>query len=888
MNAPRVGDLRLHDAERRRLEEQAHGMRNWRQWGPYLSDRQWGTVREDYSENGNAWGYLPHEHARSRAYRWGEDGLAGLSDDTQRLCLSLALWNGRDRMLKERLFGLTGPQGTHGEDVKELYWQLDALPSHAYLRMLYKYPQGPFPYERLVEESRSRSRHEGEFELLDTGLFEDDRYFDVSIEYAKADDADILMRVVAFNRGPEPAPLHVLPQLVFANHWSWRENHPKPTMRTYGPNRVVAEHRMLGHYTFHVEDGARILFCENETNPRIVGLDPGEGVYKDGFHEHVVDGRESATRTEGPATKCAAWHVGTIAPGEALTVRVRLVRGEPIIPPFAGFDAIIDARRAEADRFYASLQKDIRDVDARTVQRQALSGMIWNKQFYTLDVYRWLRGDPTLPSPPANRKRGRNSDWRHMNAADIISMPDKWEYPWFAAWDLAFHCVTFAMIDSAFAKDQLLLLSSEAYMHPNGQIPAYEWNFGDANPPVQAWAAWRVYQIEQEQTGIGDRGFLEQIFHKLLLNFAWWVNRKDNQGRNVFQGGFLGLDNIGVFDRSRPLPTGGYLDQTDGTAWMAMFALNMMRIALELAMEDSAFEDIASKFFEHFLYIAQAINDIGARGVGLWNESDKFFHDVLNLPDGSMRELKLRSMVGLTPLFAVETLEPAMLKRLPNFSRRLHLFLSRRPDLAGLVARWDEPGIGERRLLSLLRGHRMKRLLLRVLDPAEFLSDHGVRSLSRFHADNPYVFENDGARIDVAYEPGESRTEMFGGNSNWRGPIWFPMNFLIVEALDRFHGYYGRDFLVECPTASGQFRTLRDIADDIADRLNSLFLRDAEGRRPIYGDCEKLQSDPHFAGLILFHEYFHGDTGKGLGASHQTGWTGLVANLLARRASHRA
>ncbi|MCQ8240196.1 MGH1-like glycoside hydrolase domain-containing protein [Rhizosaccharibacter radicis] len=883
MSAFRQPDFRPRDAEKRRLEEQNHGMRNWRLWGPYLSDRQWGTVREDYSENGDAWHYLSHEQARSRAYRWGEDGLAGVCDQTQRLCLSLALWNGRDRILKERLFGLTGPQGTHGEDVKELYWHLDALPSHAYLRMLYKYPQEPFPYDRLVQESRHRSRRESEFELLDTGVFDQNRYFDVTVEYAKADEADILMRVTVINRGPEPAELHLLPQLFFANHWSWREDHPKPTMRTYGRRCVVAEHRMLGHYTFHVEANAEFLFTENETNPTAVGSPPGEGVYKDGFHERVVNGVRGAVRGEGPATKCAAWHRRELLSGEHWTIRVRLVRGEPIIPPFAGFDALVETRRAEADRFYAALQKDIADGDARLVHRQALAGMVWNKQFYSLDVYRWLRGDPTLPAPPEPRRRGRNSDWRHLNADDIISMPDKWEYPWFAAWDLAFHCITFALIDIDFAKEQILLLASESYMHPNGQIPAYEWNFGDANPPVQAWAAWRVYQIEQEQTSNGDRSFLEQIFHKLLLNFAWWVNRKDNQGRNVFQGGFLGLDNIGVFDRSRPLPTGGYLDQTDGTAWMAMFALNMMRIALELALEDKAFEDIASKFFEHFLYIAQALNDIGDRGVGLWNDSDKFFHDVLNLPDGRTHELKLRSMVGLTPLFAVETLEPALLKRLPNFSRRLHLFLSRRPDLAGLVARWDEPGIGERRLLSLLRGHRMKRLLVRVLDPAEFLSDYGVRSLSRFHADNPYVFNSDGAAIQVGYEPGESGTDMFGGNSNWRGPVWFPMNYLIVEALDRFHNYYGRDFLVECPTASARFRTLREVADEIAERLTRLFLRDADGRRPIYADCETLQSDPHFAGLVLFHEYFHGDSGKGLGASHQTGWTGLVANLLSRR-----
>ena len=883
MSGSRRLGFRPHDAERRRLDEARHGMRNWRLWGPYLSDRQWGTVREDYSGDGDAWSYLSHDHARARAYRWGEDGLAGFSDDTQRLCLSLALWNGRDRILKERLFGLTGPQGTHGEDVKELYWHLDGLPSHAYLRMLYKYPQSPFPYERLAEESWRRTRDQDEFEVIDTGVFAEGRYFDVVVEYAKADEADILMRVTATNHGPDAAVLHLLPQLFFANHWSWRENHPKPSMRSYRPGCVIAEHRMLGHYTFNVEADCALLFCENETNPTVLGLPAGEGLYKDGFHARVVDGVAAAARPDGPGTKCAAWHQRTLAPGESWTVRVRLVRGEPIVPPFAGFDSLVETRRAEADRFYAVLQRDIDDPDARLVQRQALAGMIWNKQFYSIDVYRWLRGDPTQPAPPEGRRRGRNSDWRHLSAEDIILMPDKWEYPWFAAWDLAFHCVTYALVDPAFAKEQMLLLVSESYMHPNGQIPAYEWNFGDSNPPVQAWAAWRVYQIEQAAGGGGDRGFLEQIFHKLLLNFAWWVNRKDNQGRNVFQGGFLGLDNIGVFDRSRPLPTGGTLDQADGTAWMAMFALNMMRVALELALEDSAFEDIASKFFEHFLYIAQALNTIGERGAGLWNESDQFFHDVLNLPDGRTQELRLRSMVGLTPLFAVETLEPDMLRRLPRFARRLHLFLERRPDLAALVSRWDEPGIGERRLLSLLRGHRMKRLLSRMLDPDEFLSDHGIRSLSRSHADSPYVFENEGARVRVGYEPGESRTEMFGGNSNWRGPIWFPVNFLIVEALDRFFTYYGRDFLVECPTRSGRLRTLRDTADEIAARLSRLFLRDAQGRRPSLGEDETLQADAGFAGLVQFHEYFHGDTGKGLGASHQTGWTGLVANLLARR-----
>ena len=862
-------------------------MRDWRLWGPYLAERQWGSVREDYSEHGDAWNYIPHEHARARAFRWGEDGIAGLCDDSQALCLSLALWNGADRMLKERMFGLTGPQGNHGEDVKELYWYVDALPSHAYLRMLYKYPQAAYPYDALVDASRERSRLDPEVELIDTGIFDENRYFDVTIEYAKADEADILMRITATNRGPDPARLHLLPQLSFANHWSWTQSHPKPSMRGEA-DAVIADHRRLGRYTLHQEVAAPILFCENETNPEILGMPAQEGaVYKDGIHRRVVDGIETAVRSYGPATKCALWHEAEIAPGESWTVRVRLMRGDPIIPPFAGFDALVDTRRNEADRFYGLLQTEIADADERLVQRQALSGMVWNKQFYHIDIYRWLRGDPALPEPPRARRYGRNADWRHLYACDIISMPDKWEYPWFAAWDLAFHCVTFALIDTDFAKAQLLLLASETYMHPNGQMPAYEWNFSDANPPVHAWAAWRVYQIERELHGTEDRVFLETVFHKLLLNFAWWVNRKDAAGHNVFQGGFLGLDNIGVFDRSRPLPMGGHIDQTDGTAWMAMFALSMLRIAIELAFNDHAFEDIASKFFEHFLYIAQALNDAHDQGVGLWSETDKFFHDLLRLPDGRVQELRLRSMVGLTPLFAVETIEPETMRRLPRFAARMRSFLARRPDLARHVAHWTEPGIGERHLLSLVRGHKLKRVLHRMLDPEEFLSDYGIRSLSRVHATQPYVYESDGSRISVGYEPGESRTDMFGGNSNWRGPVWLPMNYLIVESVLSFHHYYGSDFLVEFPTGSRHFRTLRDVALELAGRLTRLFLRGANGRRPALGDRELLQSDPHFDGLVLFHEYFHGDSGAGLGAEHQTGWTALVANLITMRATPR-
>ena len=864
------------------MAEDAASLKDWRLWGPYLSERQWGTVREDYSDGGTAWEYISHEDSRARTYRWGEDGIAGISDADQMLCLSLGLWNGQDRILKERLFGLTGNQGSHGEDVKELYWYLDAIPSHAYLKTLYKYPQGAYPYEALLAGARARGRAAREESLLDTPLFDEDRYFDVFVEYAKADQADLLMQVTVHNRGPDAAPLHLLPQLWFRNTWSWREGAERPHLAARGGATVVAEHPQIGSYVLQAEGSPLLLFCENETNPRVFGLPDGDARYKDGINEAVVGGQAQAvSRTHG--TKVAAWFQSLLSPGETWTIRLRLTRGAGTPAPFADFDAIMAARRCEADGFYAVLQEKLADADARRVQRQALAGMIWSKQYYALDVYRWLRGDPAQPEPPDQRRRGRNADWRHLSAADILSMPDKWEYPWFAAWDTAFHCIPLAMIDPAFAKNQLLLLFSENYMHPNGQVPAYEWAFGDVNPPVHAWAAWRVFEIERTATGgTGDLLFLERVFHKLMLNFVWWVNRKDAQGRNVFQGGFLGLDNIGVFNRSEALPTGGFLDQTDGTAWMAMYALNLMRIAIELAQHNDAFEDIATKFFEHFLRIARALTDIGEQGVGLWNDADKFFYDVLNLPDGRMHQLRLRSMVGLIPLFAVETLEPDLLKKLPHFAQRLELFLERRIDLSQLVSRWDEPGRGQRRLLSLLRGHRMKRLLKRMLDETEFLADYGVRSLSRAHGAEPYVFEHDGTRLSVSYEPGESQTGLYGGNSNWRGPIWFPVNYLIVESLERFHHYYGDDFLVECPTGSGRFMTLQAIAAELSARLTRLFLKDADGHRPINGGRERFRSDPHFADHVWFHEFFHGDTGRGLGAAHQTGWTGLVAMLLQR------
>jgi mannosylglycerate hydrolase MGH1-like protein len=884
-------------AEQLRLAYDRDGREPWRKWGPYLSDRQWGTVREDYSAGGDAWNHLPHDHARSRAYRWGEDGIAGVSDDGQRLCLGLALWNGKDPILKERLFGLTNSEGNHGEDVKELYYHLDATPTHSYLKMLYKYPQAAFPYGSLVEENRRRGKHDPEFELLDTGVFDGDRYFDVVVEYAKAGPDELHMRVTAHNRGPEAADLHLLPQVWFRNTWSWKDGEPKPAIRQAGPNLLALSHATLGDYFLHVQDDAELLFTENETNPRLFGQ-PRPGYFKDAFHEAVVHGNREAVNPDRTGTKAAAHFGLTVPTGGSVTVRLRLVnaanasacgkgtRGEAC--PFSTFDAVFAERVREADAFYGELQKDIEDPDARLVQRQAFAGLVWSKQWYYYDVPEWLAGDPAQPAPPPERRRGRNREWGHLNNADVISMPDKWEYPWYAAWDLAFHMIPFAIIDPEFAKQQLLLFTREWYMHPNGQLPAYEWAFGDVNPPVHAWATWRVFQIDRKRRGdCGDLEFLERVFHKLMLNFTWWVNRKDAQGRNIFQGGFLGLDNIGVFDRSAPLPTGGVINQSDGTAWMAMYCLNLMRIALELARHNRVYEDVATKFFEHFLHIAEAMTDVGGKGVGLWDEEDGFYYDQLNLPDGRMHKLKVRSMVGLIPLFAVETIEPEMLDKLPDFKRRLGWFLDYRPDLAKLVSRWDEPGKGERRLLSLLRGHRMKLLLKRMLDETEFLSDYGVRAVSKHHEANPYTFWANGTPLTVRYKAGESDTGAFGGNSNWRGPIWFPVNYLLIESLQKFHHYYGHDFRVECPTGSGVFLTLEEVAAELSRRLSRIFLRDDFGRRPVFGDSARLQSDPHFRDHVLFYEYIHGDTGRGVGASHQTGWTALVAKLLQPRTPDR-
>jgi hypothetical protein len=866
-------------AEGRRLEA-ARSDPAWRRWGPYLSDRQWGTVREDYSPNGTAWDYLPHDHARSRAYRWGEDGIGGFSDDRLRWCLALALWNGRDSILKERFFGLTNSEGNHGEDVKELYYYSDGLPTHSYMRMLYKYPHAAFPYAELVEENRRRGKAEPEFELLDTGVFDDGRYFDVTIEYAKQAPDDLLMRIGIRNRAAVPATLHVLPTFWARNTWSWKPGSPRPLLRALPDGSVAAQHPRMPPMRLHVEPSCALLFCENETNfRRLHGMNM-RGPFKDGIGDFVVHGDDNAVSAEQSGTKCAAhFALDLPAHGEAV-LRVRLCPDAGSTPAFATFDPTVAQRREEADEFYAVMQSGIADPDERNVQRQALAGMLWSKQFYRFDVARWLAGDPTQPAPPSDRRNGRNRDWRHLNNGEVLSMPDKWEYPWYAAWDLAFHAVTFALIDPEFAKAQLVLLTREWYMHPNGQLPAYEWAFGDVNPPVHAWAAWRVYQIDKSHNGKGDRRFLVRVFHKLMVNFTWWVNRKDAEDRNVFQGGFLGLDNISIFDRSAPLPGGGLINQSDGTAWMAMYALNLMRIALELAIDDSAYQDIATKFFQHFLYIAEAMTNMGGEGMALWDEEDGFYYDVLELPDGRNVPLRVRSMVGLIPLFAVHVIESHEFARCPEFAEQARWFLDHKPELARLVSHWTEQGSGERHLLSLLRGHRMKCLLRRMLDETEFLSDYGVRSLSRVHKEHPFVLEENGSRLSIEYTPGESVTAAFGGNSNWRGPIWLPVNHLLVESLYEFHAYYGDDFLVECPVGSGRNLTLREIADELRRRLGRLFLRGADGKRPVLGDSALLQDDLAFRDNLLFFEYFHGESGRGLGASHQTGWTGLIALLL--------
>jgi hypothetical protein len=874
--------------EHRRLAEARAHTAHWRRWGPFLAERQWGTVREDYSPDGNAWTYFPHDHARSRVYRWGEDGLLGLCDNHQRLCFALALWNGRDPILKERLFGLAGPQGNHGEDVKELYFYLDATPSHSFMKALYKYPQAEFPYQRLVEENAGRDRTRPEFELLDTGLFDGDRYFDVEVEYAKADIDDILVRVTATNRGPEPAPLHLLPTLWFRNTWAWEKEAPRPRMRAEaGPAgwvSVRAEHATLGTYRLHAEGSPDLLFTENETNlRRLFDTENTERFVKDAFHEHVVGGRAGAVNPAREGTKAAAHYRLALGPGEAVTLRLRLTEGERPGSPFgAEFEQAFAARRQDADEFYAAVIPRHLGADARRVMRQALGGLLWSQQWYHYDVRRWLAGDPTQPAPPPGRAGGRNHGWTHLYNEDVVSVPDKWEYPWYASWDLAFHAVALALVDPDYAKDQLILFLREWYMRPNGQIPAYEWAFGDVNPPVLPWAALRVFEVEKAARGQGDVAFLKRVFHKFLLTFTWWVNRKDPGDKNVFEGGFLGLDNIGIFDRSAPLPTGGTMEQSDGTAWMGMFCLTMLNIAATLALDDPVYEDIASKFFEHFVYISHAMNDMAGEGIELWDRRDGFFYDVILLPDGRTLPLRARSMVGLVPLVAVTTLEPEIMSRLPTFARRMRWFLENRPQLGEQVVRQEAPGGQTRWLLSLVNGVRLERILARMLDEGEFLSAFGIRSLSAVHRQHPFVLTIDGHSHSVDYEPAESTTGLFGGNSNWRGPIWFPLNHLLIKALQHFDVFYGQRFQVECPAGSGRLMTLQEVAGELSGRLIGLFLADASGRRPAHGRAEKFRTDPGWRDLVLFYEYFDGDTGAGLGASHQTGWTALVAQLLAQ------
>ncbi|GAA4008435.1 glucosidase [Hymenobacter fastidiosus] len=867
--------------EQLRLQDTNAQKALWKKFGPYLTERQWGTVREDYSPDGNAWDYITHDMARSKAYRWGEEGLGGISDDQQRLCLAVALWNGKDEILKERLFGLTNGQGNHGEDVKELYYYLDSTPTHSYMRMLYKYPQQAFPYAELLTENAARTREEAEYELLDTGIFDERRYFDVFIEYAKAGPDDMLLQITVHNRGPRTARVQVLPQLWFRNTWSWDAQEERPTLHETHPGTVRADHPTLGRYHLYCDETPALLFCENDTNgARLYDL-PAQGMhFKDGINDYVVGGVRGAVNARQEGTKVAAQYKLKLGPGESRTVRLRLSQME-FDDPFATFDALLETRKHEADEFYDCLQEAVTNPDARNVQRQAFAGMLWSKQFYYYDVTQWLDGDPTGYKSARERRAGRNSTWRHLHNADIISMPDKWEYPWYAAWDLAFHCIPLAMVDAEFAKQQLRLLTKDWYMHPSGQLPAYEWNLNDVNPPVHAWATWRVYQMDKKlNAGCGDATFLEAVFHKLALNFTWWVNRKDKSERNIFEGGFLGLDNIGVFDRSSPLPTGGFIEQSDGTSWMAMFALNMMRMALELAKTNPVYQEMAGKFFEHFLYIADAMTRGGDGEFNLWDAEDKFYYDVLHTPDGERTKLKVRSIVGLIPLFAVEVIEQDLLDAMPEFSARAKWLLENRPHLAKLVSRWDEPGKGARHKLSLMRQDRLKSLLHRMLDEQEFLSEFGIRAMSRHHLDAPYVYSTEETDFTVQYVPGEAESGMFGGNSNWRGPIWFPINYLIIESLQRFYFYYGEKFTVEYPTGSGQLLNLQQIAQALAGRLTRLILKDETGRRPAFGNDELLQTDPHFKDNLLFHEYFHGDNGRGMGASHQTGWTGLIVRLL--------
>ena len=876
-------------AEHERLEEARTQNIPWKKWGPYLSERQWGTVREDYSEGGDAWNYFTHDQARSRAYRWGEDGLAGFSDDQQRLCFALALWNGKDPILKERLFGLTNSESNHGEDVKEYYFYLDSTPTHSYMKYLYKYPQAAFPYADLVDTSRGRGRNEMEYELLDTGAFDENRYFDVFVEYAKESPEDLLIQISVHNRGPEAAELHLLPTLWYRNQWSWNGSPERPSLRdvsTTAQQRVVeVVDSKLGECYLYCDGAPTLLFTENDTNTqRIFGVPNRSPYVKDSIDSYIVHGQKEAVNPEGKGTKVAAHYQVTVAPGESQTIRLRLSEVAPKAvgngkggPAFGRpFETMLKTRRQDADDFYATVIPKSLDADAANVMRQALAGMMWSKQFYHYDVDKWLEERGSDPFKAKRKISPRNDGWHHMYNGDVISMRDKWEYPWYAAWDLAFHVIALTLVDADFGKQQLKLMLRERYMHPNGQIPAYEWNFGDVNPPVHAWATVFTYRLEKVNTGEGDKDWLKSCFQKLLLNFTWWVNRKDRSGRNVFEGGFLGLDNIGVFDRSAPLPTGGYLEQADGTAWMALFCQNMLEIAAELAMTDPDYAEMALKFVEHFLWIASAMSHMGG-DTGMWDEEDGFYYDVLCLPDGGAQRLKVRSMVGLLPLCAATVFEGGVFTKYPELGERLQWFLETRPELCAAIHDPKKVGVGGRRLTSILDETRLRRVLSKMLDENEFLSPYGIRSLSRYHAEHPYVIHAGGQEYRVEYLPAESDSGMFGGNSNWRGPIWMPVNALIIRALMQYYIYFGDDFTVECPTGSGVRMTLYQVAEEISRRLTSIFLKDKEGRRPVFGGSQKYQEDPHWRDCLQFYEYFHGDNGAGLGASHQTGWTGIVA-----------
>jgi hypothetical protein len=862
------------NAEQTRLKDAT-----WKKWGPYVSDRQWGTVREDYSVNGDAWNYITHDMARSKAYRWGEEGIGGICDNQQLLCFAVALWNKKDPIIKERYFGLNNYEGNHGEDVKELYYYLDNTPTHSYQKMLYKYPQNGYPYTWLVDENKRRGRNDPEFELIDTGILNQDAYFDVFIEYAKNTQEDLLIKITVHNRGVLEAALSVLPTLWFRNTWAWGYDDYKPELTDDSHGVIAVYHKDLGQLYLNAEGSPEILYCDNETNTkRLYNYDDGKQFYKDGINDHLLHGTDTVNPKK-TGTKASANFDISVLPKQSVTLRLRLSK-DPT-NGFNDFDELFDRRVNEANQFYADIQQGNKNADRCMIQRQAFAGMLWTKQFYYYDINHWLSGDPAQPAPPPQRMEGRNSKWTHLNTRDIISMPDKWEYPWFASWDWAFHCIPLSTVDMAFAKNQLTLLIRDWYMHPNGQLPAYEWDFSDANPPVHAMVTWKIYQKDKAANkGKGDTYFLERIFHKLMINFTWWVNRKDASGNNIFEGGFLGLDNIGVFDRNAKLPLGEHLEQSDGTSWMAAYSLNLLRIAAELAVANKAYNDIASKFFEHFIYIAGAMSNLGQDRQGLWDDTDGFFYDQIRLPDNSTEKMRVRSIVGLIPLFAAQVLDENDITNNPIFSDRMKWFAENRPDLASLVSRWSETKGPGKHLVSLLRGYRMKSLLRYMLDENEFLSPYGIRSVSKYHLDHPYTVNVDGMQFTIKYIPAESDSGLFGGNSNWRGPIWIPINFLLIESLHKFYEYYGDDYKIECPTNSGNFMTLQQVANELYNRISNLFLRDKDGKRAVFGQYEKIQTDPNFKDYVLFYEYFHGDNGRGMGASHQTGWTGLIADCL--------